>query len=138
MPDHSELSDWLKDPKSVGGVLLAVWGIIKTVRYRRKPPEPILTKALTFPETDSQDRVARLESRVRDQQRLLMQTREELNEVSITLDAVSQRVQRLELSDREDRREVRNALLGVNETVAALVRRLDQDVDQPGEVGPRQ
>lgn len=138
MPDHSELSDWLKDPKSVGGVVLAVWGIIKTVRYRRKPPEPILTKALTFPETDSQDRVARLESRVRDQQRLLMQTREELNEVSITLDAVSQRVQRLELSDREDRRQVKDALLGINDRVVELVRRLDQDESPLGATGPQQ
>jgi hypothetical protein len=123
MAEHTDITEWVKDPKSIAGLVIAIFGGLKAIRYRRKTVNTPTAEQVA--QTAENDRVARLELRVQSQQRLLMQTREELNEVSLTLEMVSGRVQRLELSDREDRRQVKDALLGINERVSELVRQLE-------------
>jgi hypothetical protein len=132
MPDHSELSEWYKDPKAIVGALIMFVGGLKALRYRRKPESP-LAPPLTVAETaENSDRIARLEGRVLSQQRLLMQTREELTEVSLSLELVSGRVQRLELTERDDRRQLKDALSGINDRVSELVKRLDDSTQEDG------
>lgn len=143
MPDHSDFSDWYKDPKAIVGAFIAVLGGLKAIRYRRKTPEiaPIVTQVDT-------DRMVQLERRVQDQQRLLMQTREELKEVILSHDALSGEVTQLRLANRADRAEVKDALVGINEEMARVqgqitltngrLRQIVRRLDEPQEETPPQ
>ena len=138
MPDHSDLYEWWKDPKSLIGALIAIGGAIKAWRYRRKNPEespqaPPLTVAET---EEASSRMARLEARVREQQRLLMLTREELTDVSLSLDAARGEITQLRLTSRTDRAEVKDAIIGVTDEMARIHGRLHQIVRRLDEPSP--